>query len=263
MHGLSRSKTVPLDKVESYARKGLNFYGGIQGLDTASNVVPASALHTQRNYADQALFPDPDSFRVIPWLEKTASVVCLGYEYDGTPQKSAPRWVFSELVRQANELGYDVVTGHEYEYYLLDEATKAAALRGHPHLPYGAQSVCAVSRSAGADASRLRHRYRHPQLRICRLAIRDRLRAGRECRRRRQGLRLQERHEGARAPQRLHRELHGEAFRRPCRKRLPPAYQLRRQEERRERLPRRGRRRARYPRSAPPSRRAFSCTRMR
>ena len=78
---------------------GLNFYGGIQGLDTSSNVVPASAMHTQRNYADQQLFPDPNSFRVIPWLEKTASVVCLGYEYDGEPQRSAPRWVFSELVK--------------------------------------------------------------------------------------------------------------------------------------------------------------------
>src|SRR5262245_35488054 len=69
LHGISRSKTVPTDKVESYARHGLNFYGGILGLDTSSNVVPASAMHTQRNYADQALFPDPDSFRVIPWLE--------------------------------------------------------------------------------------------------------------------------------------------------------------------------------------------------
>ena len=59
MAGVSRSKTVPVDKVESYARKGLNFYGGLQGLDTASNVVPGSGLHTQRNYADQALFPDP------------------------------------------------------------------------------------------------------------------------------------------------------------------------------------------------------------
>ena len=31
MHGISRSKTVPIDKVEGYARDGLNFYGGIHG----------------------------------------------------------------------------------------------------------------------------------------------------------------------------------------------------------------------------------------
>src|ERR1700755_130937 len=79
MHGVSRSKTVPIDKVEAYARSGLNFYGGVLGLDTSSNVVPASGLHGDRAYADQALFPDPESLRVIPWLEKTASVLCLGY----------------------------------------------------------------------------------------------------------------------------------------------------------------------------------------
>ena len=60
LHGTSRSKTVPVDKVEGFARRGLNFYGGVLGLDTSSNVVPASELHTQRNYADQALFPDPE-----------------------------------------------------------------------------------------------------------------------------------------------------------------------------------------------------------
>ena len=43
-----------------YARRGLNFYGGVLGLDTSSNVVPASGLHGDRNYADQALFPDPE-----------------------------------------------------------------------------------------------------------------------------------------------------------------------------------------------------------
>jgi glutamine synthetase len=130
MHGISRSKTVPIDKVEDYAAHGLNFYGGILGLDTSSNVVPASAMHTLRSYADQLLFPDPESFRVIPWLEKTANVVCLGYEYDGEPQRAAPRWVLSELVRQANGLGYDVLMGHEYEYYLLSAETKERLYEG-------------------------------------------------------------------------------------------------------------------------------------
>jgi glutamine synthetase len=128
--GLSRSKTVPIDKVESYARKGLNFYGGVLGLDTSSGVVPASGLHGDRNYADQALFPDPDSLRIVPWLEKTASVMCLGYWEDGEPQRAAPRWVFSELVKRANALGYDVMMGHEYEYYLLSADTRQQLFSG-------------------------------------------------------------------------------------------------------------------------------------
>ena len=130
MHGVSRSKTVPMDKVEAYARGGLNFYGGVLGLDTSSNVVPASGLHGDRAFADQALFPDPESLRIIPWLEKTASVLCLGYWGDGEPQRAAPRWVLSELVKRANALGYDVMMGHEYEYYLLSSETKGRLFEG-------------------------------------------------------------------------------------------------------------------------------------
>jgi glutamine synthetase len=130
MAGVSRSKTVPIDKVESYARRGLNFYGGVLGLDTSSNVVPASGLHGDRNYADQALSPDPDSLRIVPWLEKTASIMCLGYWDDGEPQRAAPRWVFSELAKRANALGYDVMMGHEYEYYLLSAETRGRLFEG-------------------------------------------------------------------------------------------------------------------------------------
>ena len=90
MHGVSRSKTVPIDKVEAYARSGLNFYGGVLGLDTSSNVVPASGLHGDRAFADQALFPDPESLRIIPWLEKTASVLSASVT-GGMASRSARR----------------------------------------------------------------------------------------------------------------------------------------------------------------------------
>ena len=178
---------------------------------------PASGLHTQRNYADQLLFPDPDSFRVIPWLEKTASVVCLGYEYDGEPQRAAPRWVLSELVAQANALGYDVMIGPRIRILPAVGRDQAAALRGHPHLPYGAQPLHAVPRQLvptlrayGIDVITHNCEYAGSQYETV-------YGPGMNLAARRQGFRLQERHEGARAPQRLHRELHGQALRRPCR----------------------------------------------
>jgi glutamine synthetase len=105
LHGTSRSKTIPAARAGDYALRGLNFYGGVLGLDTSSNVVPASGLHGDRVYADQNLFPDPDSFRRIPWLQNTASVCCLGYWDDGEPQRAAPRFVLSGLVAEANALG--------------------------------------------------------------------------------------------------------------------------------------------------------------
>ena len=56
--------------------------------------------------------------------------MCLGYWDDGEPQRAAPRWVFSELVKRANALGYDVMMGHEYEYYLLSAETRERLFEG-------------------------------------------------------------------------------------------------------------------------------------
>ena len=131
MHGVSRSKTVPIDKVESYARRGLNFYGGVLGprhiFQRRAGERPARRRATTPT---RRCFPIPTRCGSIPWLDKTASVVCLGYWDDGEPQRAAPRWVFVRTGQAANALGYDVMMGHEYEYYLLTAETKGRLFEG-------------------------------------------------------------------------------------------------------------------------------------
>jgi glutamine synthetase len=130
LHGTARAKTVPVEKAEGYARKGLNFYGGILALDTASNVVPGSGLHEERNYADSKLFPDPASLTPVPWRERTARVVCDVTFQDETPIEAAPRRVLARLLKRAAGLGFDVLMGHEFEFYLLDATTREPYFQG-------------------------------------------------------------------------------------------------------------------------------------
>jgi glutamine synthetase len=130
LHGIARSKLVPIDKVEGFAAKGLNLYGGVLAFDTASNVVPGTGLHAETGFADQFLFPDPGTLRVIPWLPATAALIATGYWSPDRPQRAAPRFVLGELVAEANRMGYDVVMGHEYEYYLLTADTKERLFEG-------------------------------------------------------------------------------------------------------------------------------------
>ena len=59
MHGISRSKTIPIQHAGSYAETGLNMYGGTAVLDTRSDVVGGTLYHEERGYGDQLLFPDP------------------------------------------------------------------------------------------------------------------------------------------------------------------------------------------------------------
>ena len=123
LHGISRSKMVPLQAVEGYARKGLNMYGGILGLDTASNVISGTGLNEEINYGDSNLFPDFSSLRRVPWKTNTAKVVCDVHFKDGSPIKAAPRHVLKSLLETAASMGYDVMMGHEYEFYVLTRDT--------------------------------------------------------------------------------------------------------------------------------------------
>jgi len=123
LHAISRSKLVPIDAVEGYARKGLNFYGGILALDTASNVISGAGLNDEISYADSKLFPDFSTLRRVPWKQNTAKVICDVAFQDNSPYKSAPRHVLRKLIETAAELGFDVMMGHEYEFYLLDRQT--------------------------------------------------------------------------------------------------------------------------------------------
>ena len=130
LHVTARAKTVPIDKVEGYARKGLNLYGGVLALDTASFVVPGSGLHEERNYADTRLFPDPASLTPVPWRERTARVVCDVFFPDGAAVEAAPRRVLSRLLDRAAGHGFDVLMGHEFEFYLLDAETREPYFQG-------------------------------------------------------------------------------------------------------------------------------------
>lgn len=118
LHGTSRYKLIPIDAVASYSRKGLNMYGGILGLDTASSVVGGTGLNEEINYQDQMLKPDWDTLVRVPWMEDTAKVICDGW-MNGEPIAASPRVVLAKLIGEANRLGFDVIMGHEFEFYFL------------------------------------------------------------------------------------------------------------------------------------------------
>lgn len=130
LHGVSRSKLVPIDAVEGFSRKGLNFYGGMMGLDTGSQIVPETGLHEELNYRDGLLMPDFDTLAPIPWLQNMARVIC-SYDWSpGVPIQCSPRYVFQRVLDVAAEMGFDVMMGQEFEFYLLDGKTHAPVFEG-------------------------------------------------------------------------------------------------------------------------------------
>ena len=58
MHGISRSKTIPIGHAADYAERGLNMYGGVSVLDSRSDVVPGT-LYEEVGYGTSSCSPIP------------------------------------------------------------------------------------------------------------------------------------------------------------------------------------------------------------
>ncbi|MGQ0668955.1 MAG: glutamine synthetase family protein [Actinomycetota bacterium] len=131
IHGMSRSKTVPIRHAASYARGGLNMYGGASVLDTRSDVVPGTLYNEERAWGDQLLYPDPDTAAVVPWADRTARFICDAAWYDGTPVAATPRHVFRRALEKCRSMGFEPVMGSEFEFYLLTADTYEPLFTGY------------------------------------------------------------------------------------------------------------------------------------
>jgi glutamine synthetase len=156
--GLSRGKTVPIAHVESYARHGLNLYGGTVTLDSASLPIAGTGYNEDANFADCLMVPDPGSVSNVPWLANTARVICDTKWYDGRAQEAAPRQVLKAALAAAAAQGFGVKMGHEYEFYVVDLETRRPLYTGNPifvtsliHQHPAMDGLMRVLRDSGVD----------------------------------------------------------------------------------------------------------------
>lgn len=131
MHGISRSKLIPIAKCGGYAEDGLNMYGGAAVLDTRSDVVPGTLYNEEIGYGDHRLVPDPDTALVLPWAPGHARFICDSVWDDGRPLVANPRHVFRRVLERCRSLGYEPLIGYEPEFYLLDAETRAPLFSGY------------------------------------------------------------------------------------------------------------------------------------
>lgn len=85
---------------------------------------------TRIHESDQYLYPDLDTFTVLPWCpkeRKVARMICDVYNPDGTPFEGDPRYVLKRALKKAAEMGYQFMVGPEMEFFLFETDEK-----GHP-----------------------------------------------------------------------------------------------------------------------------------
>jgi glutamine synthetase len=127
--------------LEDTAAHGIEGCNYLLALDMEMDPVPGYAMaNWEQGYGDFHLVPDFATLRRIPWLEKTALVLCdLEWE-DGSPVVASPRQVLARQMERAREKGFLPMFGSELEFYLLKESYAEAYEKHYrgltPSVPY-------------------------------------------------------------------------------------------------------------------------------
>ena len=92
-------------------------------------------------YGDLAMKPDLSTMRTVPWLDKTALVICDAFdEESGELVEVAPRQILRRQIDRAKAAGYTVKCGSELEFYMFKDSYEEAAEKHykgiHPHSDY-------------------------------------------------------------------------------------------------------------------------------
>ncbi|XP_002730900.1 lengsin-like [Saccoglossus kowalevskii] len=123
IHGIARSKTIPARHFVEKVTHGLGFYIGILGLDPQGGRASGSGYIEEKNNGDAILYPDLDTFRVLPWCANTARVL-TDSTWHGKPTLAHPRHVAKQQLERLAEMGYSLLSSCEYQFHLIDKVTK-------------------------------------------------------------------------------------------------------------------------------------------
>jgi glutamine synthetase len=90
------------------------------------------AIDWQSGYGDYLARPDWDTARAIPWLERTALILCDAVdEAIGEAVEIAPRSILQRQVERAGAMGFTPKMATELEFYLLRESYDEIRDRNH------------------------------------------------------------------------------------------------------------------------------------
>jgi glutamine synthetase len=110
--------------------------------DVEMNVLPGYRYaNWEAGYGDMRCVPDLPTMRIVPWLEKTAMVICDIVDENGAPVEVSPRQVLKRQLARAAAMGLTVKTGAELEFFLFKESYEAAASKGYRDLTPDSNTV--------------------------------------------------------------------------------------------------------------------------
>jgi glutamine synthetase len=122
--------------VDDAAAHGVEACTYLLAVDVDMTVLPGFRYaNWDTGYGDFVCRPDLTTLRLVPWIPKTALVVCdLLDEETSEPIEVSPRRILQRQVERARSMGYAVNVGSELEFFVFRESYEEAAAKGYRQL---------------------------------------------------------------------------------------------------------------------------------
>jgi glutamine synthetase len=128
--GVLRGKYLHKDKFEGAAEGGFGFCDVVFGWDCRDNVYDnAQVTGWQHGFPDALARLDLNTHRKVPWDGGIDFFLGEFINPDGSPYPICPRQTLKRVLRRAEKLGFQVMTGMEYEWFNFRETPQSWAAK--------------------------------------------------------------------------------------------------------------------------------------
>ncbi len=125
-HGITRGKTIVASALKSAFDSGVAMTSTLLLKDTShATVFPVWGKDAgfgegvMTGASDFLMLPDPTTFKVLPWSEKTGWMISDIYYANGQEIEFSTRGILSKALAKLNATGMEFVSGLEVEFYVL------------------------------------------------------------------------------------------------------------------------------------------------
>ncbi|HEX4410717.1 MAG TPA: glutamine synthetase family protein [Xanthobacteraceae bacterium] len=125
-HGILRGKTLVAAEASRALRAGVTMTSTLFAKDTSHrSVFPVFEAGAGMDVPEMGgagnflMVADPETFRVLPWAEKTGWLLCDSYFPNGRPVPIATRAVYREALTKLAKAGFNYRAGLEVEFHLF------------------------------------------------------------------------------------------------------------------------------------------------
>ncbi|XP_036409705.1 lengsin [Megalops cyprinoides] len=153
LHGVSRSKTVPARLFQEKAVHGVTMPRSYLELTLSPKDNEVDHVSAANFNSDVLLIPDLPTFRILPWANQTARVICDSCSVTGHPLCTSPRLIAKQLLGQLQSLGFSLHSSFTYECCVFGVPERinsktllfpAATLLSNHDLPFFQQLVSSM-----------------------------------------------------------------------------------------------------------------------